>query len=325
MEETNGHGQIYGLMAQVLAEVGSIGKGRRNEQQGYSFRGIDDVYEAVHPLFAKHGLFTLPRVLNEEVMERTTERGTILRFVKLTMAYDFFAPDGSHVTAEVIGEAMDAGDKASNKAMSAAQKYALIQTLCIPTGSTPDADSTTPDEIVGEPMAKKSSTAQQKCPDCGGPMWDNRTTKKGKQPDFKCKDKNCNKAVWVHSSSQEPATMGYGPDQVLRDELFNQAEQLLAKLPEEKRKEKLENLKKLPTEEMGKKVNELAENARKKAAAADPVEQDRLQKIRQLRAGANSPEQIAAYIRENYLTDQPLEELSADLVIQLHEDIYLPF
>src|SRR5688572_16874077 len=138
--QINSHGQIYGLMAAVLKEVGAVGKGRRNEQQGYKFRGIDDVYEAVHPLFAKHGIFTVPRVLSEETNERTTEKGTILRFVKLTMAYDFFAPDGSRVTAEMIGEAMDAGDKASNKAMSAAQKYALIQTFCIPTGETPDAD-----------------------------------------------------------------------------------------------------------------------------------------------------------------------------------------
>src|ERR1043165_682105 len=114
--QTNGSGQIYGLMAAVLKEVGAIEKGRRNVQQGYQFRGIDDVYEAVHPLFAKHGIFTVPRVLNEETNERTTQSGTVLRFVKLTIAYDFFAPDGSRVTAEMIGEAMDAGDKASNKA-----------------------------------------------------------------------------------------------------------------------------------------------------------------------------------------------------------------
>lgn len=37
----------------------------------------------------------------------------------------------------------------------------------------------------------------QSCPDCGGPMWDNRSTKKGNQPDFKCKDRSCNKAVWL--------------------------------------------------------------------------------------------------------------------------------
>lgn len=37
------------------------------------------------------------------------------------------------------------------------------------------------------------------CPDCNGPMWDNRETKrKPTQPDYKCKDKDgCGKGVWL--------------------------------------------------------------------------------------------------------------------------------
>jgi hypothetical protein len=204
-EKSNGMGQIYGLMATVLSEVGSISKGRRNEQQGYKFRGIDDVYEAVHPLFAKHGIFTVPRVLSEETNERTTASGTVLRFVKLTMAYDFFAPDGSRVTAEMIGEAMDAGDKASNKAMSAAQKYALIQTFCIPTGTTPDADYQTHEDLQPETRrVSKSNTATEKCPQCSGAMWDNRESKRNpKAPDYKCKNRSCDGAVWLDSQEVE--------------------------------------------------------------------------------------------------------------------------
>lgn len=204
----NGQGQIYKLMIEVLKEVGSISKGRRNESQGYRFRGIDDVYEAVHPLFAKHGIFTVPRVLKEETNERVTEKGTVLRFVNLTMAYDFFAPDGSRVTAEMIGEAMDAGDKASNKAMSAAQKYALIQTFCIPTGSTPDADYHTHEDL--EPESKqvsKSSTASEKCPKCQGAMWDNRESKRNpKAPDYKCKDRSCDGAIWLNGNTESQNT-----------------------------------------------------------------------------------------------------------------------
>lgn len=313
--------QIYGLMAQILAEVGAVGKGRRNEQQNYRFRGIDDVYQAVHPLFAKFGIFTLPRVLAEDTTERTTEKGTVLRFVKLTMAYDFFAPDGSHVTAEVVGEAMDAGDKASNKAMSAAQKYALIQTLCIPTGDTPDADYTTQPEVTGEVrQVSKSSTASEKCPDCGGAMWDNRDTKKGKQPDFKCKDKSCNKAVWL---PKEAITEGFDTDAALRDDLFNQAEKLLAKLPVEKRKDALGRLVALSTLEMAEKVNELAENARKKTVAADPVEEDRLAKIREIRRDAK-PDVIDRYLAEHFEA-KTLDSLSLDAIIEIHSEMCLPF
>lgn len=206
--QTNGHGQIFGLMAAVLKEVGAIAKGRRNDQQGYRFRGIDDVYDAVHPLFAKHGIFTIPRVLKEETSERTTQSGTVLRFVNLTMAYDFFAPDGSKVTAEMIGEAMDAGDKASNKAMSAAQKYALLQTFCIPTGSTPDADFTTHEDLQpGTNRVSKSNTADEKCPKCEGAMWDNRESKRNpKAPDYKCKDRSCDGAVWSKASDEDRPT-----------------------------------------------------------------------------------------------------------------------
>jgi hypothetical protein len=45
----------------------------------------------------------------------------------------------------MIGEAMDSGDKSSNKAMSAAYKYAAFQAFCIPTEGDNDADATTHD------------------------------------------------------------------------------------------------------------------------------------------------------------------------------------
>lgn len=158
-EETNGNSppQIYGLMAKILSEVESIAKSRRNEQQNYKFRGIDEVYDAIHPVFAAHGVFTVPRVLSTESFDRETKTGGILRFVEMRVAYDFFAPDGSSVTAEAVGEAMDSGDKASNKAMSAAHKYTILQTFCIPTGDTPDADATTHDDLK----------PAQACPECG--------------------------------------------------------------------------------------------------------------------------------------------------------------
>lgn len=322
----NGHGQIYGLMSQILQDVESIGKGRSNEQQGYKFRGIDDVYNMVHPLMSKHQVFCVPRMLAQDTSERITQSGTTLRFVQLSMAYDFFAPDGSHVTAEVMGEAMDAGDKASNKAMSAAHKYALLQTFCIPTGDVPDADYTTHPEVTGErKQVSKSSVATEKCPDCGGPMWDNRATKKGKQPDYKCRDKSCNKAIWLNDST--PQTEGYSEDQVLRDQLFNQAEKLLAKLPEEKRKEKLGNLVRLSTAQMAEKVNELAENARKKAnndsAPTRSQEVERDIHLREIGRDA-PPEMIAEYLHQHF-PGRILVELTNAEVAQMHGDLVIPF
>lgn len=319
--QSNGKGQIYGLMSQILSDVESIGKGRSNEQQGYKFRGIDDVYNMVHPLMSKHQVFCIPRMLAQDTSERITATGTTLRFVQLSMAYDFFAPDGSSVTAEVMGEAMDAGDKASNKAMSAAHKYALLQTFCIPTGDVPDADYTTHPEVTGErKQVSKSATAPENCPKCGGPCWDNREGKRNpKSPDYKCKNKSCDGAIWL------PKTEGFGPDQILRDEYFNKAERLMSGLTPEKRKDALGRLVLLSTEEMGKKVSELAENARKKAAKEEPsIDESARQRLLADIEKWVKPEILNPYLAEKY-PGQQLNELSLDALVQTSDDLVIPF
>jgi hypothetical protein len=327
--ESNGHGQIYGLMAQILADVESIGKGRSNEQQGYKFRGIDDVYNMVHPLMSRHQVFCVPRMLAQDTSERVTATGTTLRFVQLSMAYDFFAPDGSHVTAEVMGEAMDSGDKASNKAMSAAHKYALLQTFCIPTGDVPDADYTTHPEVTGErKQVSKSSSAPMKCPDCGGAMWDNRETKKGKQPDYKCKDKSCNKAVWLPKEDAGDAS-SWGTDGALRDSLMDQAEKLMSKLPEDTRKDALGRLAMLDTEAMGQKVNELAENAKKKAASLIPPSESNLQESERQKRITDivkyaMQDDVDSYLAEHH-PDKTLNDLSLDALNEIYENCKVPF
>lgn len=132
-----------GTVQGALATTG-IGKGRRNEQQGYAFRGVDDIYNAVARLLSTHGLCILPRCTERTVVERTNAKGTALFYVTVRAEFDFVsAADGSRHTVVTYGEAMDSGDKATNKAMSAAYKYALLQTFAIPTEGDNDADATT--------------------------------------------------------------------------------------------------------------------------------------------------------------------------------------
>jgi hypothetical protein len=140
--------QVYSAIAGVMRLVGreGISKDRKNEQQGYKFRGIDDVYNALNAALANNGLCILPRVLKREVTERTTQKGGVLFYVVLDMEFDIVcALDGSKHTIAVVGEAMDSADKATNKAMSAAFKYACMQVFCIPTQGSDDADATTHD------------------------------------------------------------------------------------------------------------------------------------------------------------------------------------
>lgn len=138
--------EVYKAINVVQAELAreGISKVRRNQQQGYNFRGIDDVYNAVSPLLAKAGLVILPRVLGRDCVERTNAKGTALFYVTVEVEFDFVASsDGSRHTVKTFGEAMDSGDKATNKAMSAAYKYALMQAFAIPTEGDNGADATT--------------------------------------------------------------------------------------------------------------------------------------------------------------------------------------
>ena len=138
--------KVYEKIAAVTAELSKIGisKDSKNTSQGYAFRGIDAVYGALSPMLSKHGLCILPRVTDRQVIERQNRQGTALFYVTLTVEFDFVAAeDGSKHTVITVGEAMDSGDKASNKAMSAAYKYAAFQAFCIPTEGDNDADSQT--------------------------------------------------------------------------------------------------------------------------------------------------------------------------------------
>lgn len=138
--------KVYSAINAVQAALATegISKARKNTQQGYNFRGIDDIYNVVSPLLAQHGLCILPRMLSRHCEERTTAKGGVLFYVTVEAEFDFVAAeDGSKHTVKTYGEAMDSGDKATNKAQSAAYKYAVMQAFAIPTEGDNDADATT--------------------------------------------------------------------------------------------------------------------------------------------------------------------------------------
>ena len=125
--------KIYEAIPAIMDEIGHIGKEKRNQQQGFMFRGIDQVMNTMKPLLAKHGVFVVPEVMDRQREERTTKSGSNLIYSILTVRYHFCASDGSEVVATTVGEGMDSADKASNKAMAIAFKYACFQVFCIPT------------------------------------------------------------------------------------------------------------------------------------------------------------------------------------------------
>lgn len=150
---------IYKKIIEVMADINAIGKDRRNQQQGFQFRGIDDVMNELHSSLAKCGVFVLPKVLEETRTTGKTSRGGDMFYTRLKINFGFYAEDGSHVDAVVIGEAMDTGDKASNKALSIGLKYAMLQVFCIPTEDEKDPDAVSPQPAAGtmqqQPQQKK--------------------------------------------------------------------------------------------------------------------------------------------------------------------------
>lgn len=141
---------VYGAIAGVMEDIGRIGisKSGRNQQQGFQFRGIDQVYAALNPILVKHKLMILPRAQDAVREHLTTAKGGHMNSVVMPVEFDLVCSlDGSKHTIRTIGEAMDSGDKASNKAMSAALKYAALQAFMIPIVGAPDADEETPDPV----------------------------------------------------------------------------------------------------------------------------------------------------------------------------------
>lgn len=139
--------KVYRAINNVQTELAKIGisKSKRNSQgTGYNFRGIDDVYNVLSSIMATHGLCIIPRMISRSCEERSSRNGGALFYVTVEAEFDLVsADDGSKHTARTFGEAMDSGDKATNKAMSAAYKYMAFQTFAIPTEGDNDSESQT--------------------------------------------------------------------------------------------------------------------------------------------------------------------------------------
>jgi len=145
---------IYPAISNIMSEIGAIGKDKKNQQQNFMYRGVDDVMNALQPLLIKHKVFAVPEILEQTREERKSAKGHTLIYSICKIKYTFFADDGSNITAVVVGEGMDSGDKATNKAMAIAFKYACFQVFCIPTEEMKDPDGES-HELCGKKTTSK--------------------------------------------------------------------------------------------------------------------------------------------------------------------------
>lgn len=137
---TDAPATVYERMVAILAELPPIGKNRRNQQQGFMFRGHDDVLNAPNPLLAKHGVFVLPRTLERLDSQRATRNGGVMWTVHLHVEFRFYGAGGDYVECSTWGEGTDSGDKATSKAHTMAFKYALFEVFAISSEEASDPD-----------------------------------------------------------------------------------------------------------------------------------------------------------------------------------------
>ena len=149
---------VYQRLNAVMAELKPIGKDSKNVAQGFKFRSIDAIYDALHGLLAKHGLIICPTVDNHEIKDydsfgkdgiaKKTFHSTI------TMNYKIYGLEGDFVEVSMVGDALDNGDKSVSKSETMAYKYMLIQlfTLALSGVDDPDGDTVT---VESKKPAKK--------------------------------------------------------------------------------------------------------------------------------------------------------------------------
>lgn len=132
---------IYESITNIMGELGAVGKTSKNQSQGFMYRGIDAVMNALNPLLAKYKVFVVPEVLEHTREERENANKKNVLYSIAKVKYTFYAEDGSSVSAVVVGEGMDFGDKSMNKALAIAMKYCFFQVFCIPTEEMVDPDA----------------------------------------------------------------------------------------------------------------------------------------------------------------------------------------
>ena len=154
---------IFGAIHAIQTAISKTGiaKSRQNVQQGYKFRGIDDIMNELATLFAEHKIFTVPEVLDCETKDMPTKSGGLLFYSTITVKFTVISVvDGTSVMGTLKGRAMDTGDKDVNKAVSAALKYFYIILFCIPTEGDNDADATTHDTVVATKPKKETDVSK---------------------------------------------------------------------------------------------------------------------------------------------------------------------
>jgi hypothetical protein len=150
---------IYEAIPEAIGKVLAVGKDHRNQTQGWKFRSIDDVYNAVNKAISEAGITICPEYRIITNVTKTTAKGGLQQEIVLEAHYKLYGTDGTFIEAVTYGQKLDSGDKAFNGAMSIAYKYMMFQVFCIPTEMEADPDRHT--TLIEKPQQEKTQQQEK--------------------------------------------------------------------------------------------------------------------------------------------------------------------
>ena len=151
---------VFEAITAVMGDVAYVQKEGQMTAgpQRYSFVRAEDLVGAVRKAMVTHGLCMVPSKV-ETVLAEVFETSNQKKMNRVVLSVQYTLAHGSSNTQTIVasyGEGADTGDKACNKAMTAAEKYALRQAFLIETGDDdPDKHASADQERAALP-AKSS-------------------------------------------------------------------------------------------------------------------------------------------------------------------------
>lgn len=129
-------------LAKVMTEVKYIEKKGFNSFNRYKYATESDVAEKVREILAGQNVIMLPDVVEHTTREHVNRKNNTEYIATVKVKFTFIDGEtGEELVIHSVGEGQDAGDKAVYKAITGAQKYALMKAFMIPTGDDPEADN----------------------------------------------------------------------------------------------------------------------------------------------------------------------------------------
>lgn len=163
---------IYQKMLAIETELATVAKSLEIKAGANSYKAVDegDILRAVKPLENKYGVFSYPKsrtVVESGTIESVDYKGNTKKqlFERIEVVYRFVNIDKpeEYIETTSYGDGIDSGDKSVGKAMTYADKYALMKSYKIATGDDPDREWS--NDLGGANIEKKGRKPVQKITD----------------------------------------------------------------------------------------------------------------------------------------------------------------